>query len=1041
MPNIGNDDVCYSPYSDLNIQCNYMDVNQYIASKNNCDKFSFCSLNIQSVHAKFSALEDLCNNFENAACAPDLILLQETWQIQSVDMLKLNNYNELEFKCRCNNVQGGGVGIYFRKGLRYKILHEKSIFIDRILESMFVEVWISPIKKIIVGNVYRPSVNHPTLTSSEQFAQFFELFTNILDEFSDQKVPVYIFGDLNLDVLKYNIVRQVTEYIDLLFSFGYLQLIMKPTRCTPSSASIIDHFITNHRFDVYESIILTSRISDHFPFIAFIDSPKNIPRVQPQQKRIFSDQNFLKFNEAFRAINWEFLGTFDCVNEQYNHFSETFNTLYDLYFPLTPFKVNKNFQSINPWMSKGLLISRRQKNLLCSISVKKPYEPYLSNYKKYRNLYFRILRVSKQLFFQTQLKKFQTDSKKTWETLRKIVNNKRHSENSINNIVTEGQSFSDPEIIANKFNVFFTNVASSIVDSMHPSLNNPNLNFFEAMEDANSDPLQFKSNPVTHSEIVEAIQLLNDKLSQDENGISSHFVKRIALTIAKPLLFIFSNSFNTGSIPSSLKNSKIIPLLKSGDRACMDNYRPIAMLNVFSKILEKIVSNRLCIFLDSNNILSKFQFGFRKGHSTLHPMILFMNKITQALENREHVIAIFCDLKKAFDCCNHDLLLQKLKNIGIKGIALKWFFNYLKGRMQYVNVNGAKSALLDIKNGVPQGSILGPILFLIYINDLPNCSEFLSLLFADDTTLLLSHSDLDTLIVMVNLEFRKVVHFFRINKLALHPSKTKFMLFSNSPTAKNTHIEIFMNFNNENENLREHLFPLERVSANSDIPAIRFLGVYFDENLNFKHHISLLTSKLSKALYIMRSAKNFITPCAMKSVYYALFHCNLIYCIQIWSCTAISNLKHILTLQKKAIRLTSNANYNAHSEPLFKSLEILPFNYLTSFFNLQVMQHYNQGFLPEVFDNVWLTNATRCRQDFMMALRNRENFNIPYARLQASMNQPLINLPRLWSQFVDEDIKIIRNKPEFNLKLKKYFLNKLSSAVRCNRLLCPACHL
>jgi hypothetical protein len=159
---------------------------------------------------------------------------------------------------------------------------------------MFVEVWISPLKKIIDGNIYRPSVNHLTLSSSEQFAQFFKLFSNILDEFSDLKIPVYIFSDLNLDVLKYNIVRQVTEYFDLLFSFGHLQLIMKPTRCTPSSASIIDYFITNHRFDVYESIILTTKISDHFPFIAFIDSPKNIPRVQTQQKRIFSDQNFLK---------------------------------------------------------------------------------------------------------------------------------------------------------------------------------------------------------------------------------------------------------------------------------------------------------------------------------------------------------------------------------------------------------------------------------------------------------------------------------------------------------------------------------------------------------------------------------------------------------------------------------------------------------------------------------------------------------------------------------------------------------------------------
>jgi Reverse transcriptase (RNA-dependent DNA polymerase) len=177
------------------------------------------------------------------------------------------------------------------------------------------------------------------------------------------------------------------------------------------------------------------------------------------------------------------------------------------------------------------------------------------------------------------------------------------------------------------------------------------------------------------------------------------------------------------------------------------------MLNVFSKILEKIVYIRLCYFLDANNIISEYQFGFRKGQSTLHPMVHFMNKITAALEKKEHVISIFCDLRQAFDCCNHNILLQKLFKIGIKGKALRWFYNYLFGRKQYVYVNGARSALRDILNGVPQGSILGPILFLIYINDLPGCSDFLALLFADDTTLMLSHADINVLISRVNIEF------------------------------------------------------------------------------------------------------------------------------------------------------------------------------------------------------------------------------------------------------------------------------------------------
>jgi hypothetical protein len=494
-------------------------------------------------------------------------------------------------------------------------------------------------------------------------------------------------------------------------------------------------------------------------------------------------------------------------------------------------------------------------------------------------------------------------------------------------------------------------------------------------------------------------------------------------------------------VPTQLKTAKIIPVFKSGDSSSMDNYRPIAMLDVFSKVMEKIICNRLCSHLDANNLISDFQFGFRSNHSTLHPMLHFMNKITNSLEKKEHAIAIFCDLRKAFDCCNHKILLSKLCKMGIKGRELLWFQNYLCGRKQYVAINDSYSKISEISIGVPQGSILGPILFLIYINDLPVCSNFLSLLFADDTTLLLSHPDINVLIQMVNSEFRKVVNFFRSHKLALHPDKTKFMLFSNSPNAKSTNIELFINFNNEGEDDKSLIFPIERISANSPVPAIRFLGVYFDENLNFKYHIKLLLSKLSKTLYFLRSSKNFLTPRAMKAVYYSLFHSNLIYCIQIWSCTSRSNLTPIITLQKKAIRLISNSNYNAHSEPIFKEQSILPFDKLVLFFNLQTMQYYTQGYLPVSFNNVWVNNASRHQQEFIRQLRNSENIQIPFARLTSSTLHPFINLPRTWCHFQNENIKILRNKLEFKAELKKFLLAELASNIHCNRLLCPSCHL
>ena len=257
----------------------------------------------------------------------------------------------------------------------------------------------------------------------------------------------------------------------------------------------------------------------------------------------------------------------------------------------------------------------------------------------------------------------------------------------------------------------------------------------------------------------------------------------------------------------------------------MDNYRPISLLSIFSKIMEKIVASRLQSYLDMNGILSKWQFGFRSGHSTIHPMVHFLNKIGDSLNNNKHTIGIFWDLKKAFDTCNHQILLLKLKKYGLADTELTWFSSYLTDRKQFVSINKSSSPLLNITLGVPQGSILGPLLFILYINDLPLSSKFLSLLFADDTTLLLTHTNINELIEMANVEFRKICKFFRVNKLVLHPDKTKFILFSRSRITQ-VNLNLVCNNNNYDQNLTENISVIGQVCSGDAVPAIKFLGVF-----------------------------------------------------------------------------------------------------------------------------------------------------------------------------------------------------------------------
>jgi hypothetical protein len=587
----------------------------------------------------------------------------------------------------------------------------------------------------------------------------------------------------------------------------------------------------------------------------------------------------------------------------------------------------------------------------------------------------------------------------------------------------------------------------SIVNDLHPTdpLNCPDFaeNFFteESLPGESMPCLNFENNPVSQNEIMEASKLLLAKNTLDYNGVSMSFIKQFIPELMSPLLHVFQLSLNHGSVPVQLKIAKVIPIHKNGDRTKMDNYRPISLLSNFSKILEKIVASRLITHLESNKLLSEFQFGFRKNHSTLHPLVHFMNFISKSFNKKEHALAIFCDLRKAFDTVDHSLLLKKLSKLGIRGTELRWFESYLADRKQFVTVNGISSDLLCIILGVPQGSILGPLLFLIYINDLPQCSKLCSFLFADDTTLLSSNSNIENLIADVNVEFRKVVYYFRAHRLVLHPEKTTFMLFTTA-NVDSTKLEIFIDNNNFHELYSDGLKTPIQCINNLQTAKVKFLGVLFDPNLNFRLHIKSISAKISSSLFHLRAARNVLSKEALITLYYSMIHSHLIYAIQIWSCTSPSILSELVVKQKMAIRVIHNASYNAHTESLFKSSSILPLNSLIEYFKIHFMYLFTFKLLPDSFNDTWLTNADRREEedDDRAILRSEDDYFVPFARLSSIAIQPLVSFPKLWNDFTNP-CKSTSSKTLFKKELKKHFLEKLDSNYKCNRLLCIHCHL
>ena len=360
--------------------------------------------------------------------------------------------------------------------------------------------------------------------------------------------------------------------------------------------------------------------------------------------------------------------------------------------------------------------------------------------------------------------------KKMWEILKDLTVGKSEKV-SIDKVKKGNELVGDPQQIAKELNSFFTKAGCGIADSVETITKQPT----DFLPNINKPQLRLDN--ISQHQIIDIISAMDSKASVDASGVNMKMLKFIKYQIALPLSHLFTLSVTTGVFPAKLKTSKTIPIFKAGDRLSCDNYRPISLLSTISKILEKIVANSLVNHLELNNLLFENQFGFLRNRSTIHNVTKLTNRSSRDINENKFVIGIFLDLKKAFDCVSHDILLAKLQKMGINDLALDWFTDYLSNRYQYTDIGGFKSTEKIIDISVLQGSILGPILFLCFINDLHLSTNLLTLLFADDTVGLDSDHDLATLIDRVNIEIQKLANWFRANKMAVNVSKTKYIIF------------------------------------------------------------------------------------------------------------------------------------------------------------------------------------------------------------------------------------------------------------------------
>lgn len=876
--------------------CNDSDINyntNVVYDLNNLNKYNWGSYSLKIIHQNIrsiSKIDDFLIFLDQFNYSFDVIILSECWINKEYTSKIIHNYSEYHTNISLN--KSSGIVVYIRDGIQAQV--------DEILLSQANCLKIVLNNNVCIYAIYRS----PAFQNIDTFLSSLQAIINSSKKIERQ----IIIGDLNINTIpEYH--RQYNDYLCLLTENGFIQTINSPTREQGMSKSCLDH-INVKNVNLIDSFVFHTTISDHYTTALCL---KNKPPTAAKIKYV-PRTNYNNLLEDLRSENWQ--NVLDQIDTD-SAMKEFITKLHSYISKHTShIHITNNQVKLTPWISPGLVKSIHKRNQLHEKAKRCPENILVqAHYKKYRNLCKNLIKSTKENYYKKIIYENNCTPKRLWDAFRNITKTKINKSSEIKSLYINNINCSDPKNMANFANNYFTSVGVTLAKKILDKLNTTEIDL--AKFNVSNFGHKIDNIQTTTNEVMKIIDDLKSSNACGPDKVSSNLLKIIKSSIAIPITFISNLSFKSGIFPNHLKHSVVILLHKNGDKSHVHNYRPVSLLNSVSKIIEKIVKNRLSTYLEDNNILSNRQYGFRPGLSTENAIANLTKIISNNIDGGIKCTALFLDLAKAFDTISHKILLKKLQCVGIQGQLLKWMVSYLENRSQRVNINDTLSDSANIKFGVPQGSTLGPILFNIYINELCNSSLADHIItFADDTVLLFEGKNWNEVHSKAEAGINSVKQWLDNNLLTLNTEKTKFIRFSATQAGqpKETHNIIIHHCNN-----------LTTCNCNTleCVDSIKYLGIMIDKFLRWDLHIDSISTKVRKLTHLFLGIRNILCIKDLKRLYYALCNSLLEYASLGWGGCTKTILDPLAKAQKSLLRVILKKPFRYPSDVLFDEIRVL----------------------------------------------------------------------------------------------------------------------